>query len=258
LLPKNRLLAQLSPEELRGIQPYLESVPLPKGKVLFDVDDRPRYAYFPVRGLLSILAATESGGVLEVAMVCADGFVGVPIICQAPAVAQVRVQSAGDAYRLRAEILLKEFRKGGPFQAALLGSVHGLLAQAAQAAICLRYHSVVERVCRWVLIAHDGLGSDTIDVTQEGIAQMLGIPRSAVSTAAAALQDHGVIRQRHGRIQILNRRGLQHWTCECYAVLTGAEAIRSLGLTPPSGRPSTSAHGSAPVAGRAPPPLARR
>jgi CRP-like cAMP-binding protein len=256
LLPKNRLLTQFSPEELRGIQPYLEAVPLPKGKVLYDVGDRPRYAYFPVRGLLSIFAATESGGVLEVAMVCADGFVGVPILCQRPASAQVRVQSAGDAHRLRAEILLKEFQRGGPFQAALLGAMHDLVAQTAQAAICLRYHSVIERVCRWVLIAHDGLGSDTIDVTQEGIAQMLGIPRSAVSTAAAALQDHGLIRQRHGRIQVLNRAELRHWTCECYAVLTGAEAIRSLAVTPPSGRPSTSAHGSASVAGRA--PIARR
>ena len=258
MLPKNRLLAQLSPEELRGIQPYLEAVALPKGKVLYDVGDRPRYAYFPVRGLLSMLAAIESGGVLEVAMVCADGFVGVPILCQRPAAAQVRVQSAGDAYRLRAEIVLKEFRRGGPFHAALLGAVHDLVAQAAQAAICLRYHSVIERVCRWLLTAQDGLGSDTIDVTQECIAQMLGTPRSAVSTAAAALQDHALIRQRHGRIQILNRRGLQHWTCECYAVLTGAEAIGSLRVTPPSGRPSTFAHGSAPDAGRSPPPIPRR
>ena len=219
--PKNRLLAQLSEEELRWIAPYLEFVSLPKGKVLYDYGDTPRHAFFPVGGMLSMLAATQGGAVLEIAMICADGFVGMPIVFQAGARSQVRVQIPGEAYRLRAAALLKEFRKSGALQMAILQYADETLAQAAQAAVCHRFHSITERLSRWLLVAHDCVRADTIELTQEFIAHMLGIPRSGVSTAAAVLQDQGFIRQRHGRIQILNRPGLEQWTCECYAALKG-------------------------------------
>jgi CRP-like cAMP-binding protein len=252
LPPRNRLLAQLSPNELARIQPYLEPVPLPKGKVLYDYGDTPTYAYFPASGMLSMLAATESGAALEVAIVCADGFVGIPILFQASASAQVRVQLAGDASRLRADVLLKEFRTGGALQRTLLQYANRVLAQTTQAAICHRYHSVTERLCRWFLLVHDCLGADTIELTQECIAHTLGIPRSAVSTTAASLQDHGFIRQRHGRIQVLNRRGLQQWTCECYAMLADGGDRPSLALPHPSDR-SRRSTASPDVSRRAPP-----
>lgn len=219
--PRNRLLAQLSQENLRWIAPYLELVPLPKSKVLYDYGDAPRYAYFPVSGMLSMLAATQGGAVLEIAMICADGFVGIPIVFQTGARSQVRVQITGEAYRVRADVLLKEFRKGGALQSALLQYADDTFAQTAQAAVCHRFHSVTERLSRWLLVAQDCVHADTIELTQESIAHMLGIPRSAVSTAAASLQDQGFVRQRHGRIQILNRPGLEQWTCECYAALKG-------------------------------------
>ena len=219
--PRNRLLAQLSEDELRSMTPYLELVPLTKGKVLYDYGDIPRYAFFPVSGMLSMLAATQGGAVLEIAMICADGFVGIPIVFQVGARSQVRVQIPGDAQRIRAEVLLKAFRKGGTLQSVVLQYADDTFAQAAQAAVCHRFHSVTERLSRWLLVAQDCVHADTIELTQEFIAHMLGIPRSAVSTAATALQDQGFIRQRHGRIQILNRRGLEQWTCECYAALRG-------------------------------------
>ena len=235
--PRNRLLAQLSDEERRRIDPYLESVPLPKGKVLYDHGDAPRFAYFPVSGMLSMLAATQGGGVLEVAMICADGFVGMPIIFQASARSQVRVQVPGEAYRLRSEVLLKEFRRGGILQGEILRYADDILAQTTQAAVCHRFHSVTERLCRWLLVAQDCVRTDIIELTQEFIAHMLGIPRSAVSTAAASLQDQGLVRQRHGRVQILNRRGLEQWTCECYAALNGRE--HAMPLHPSAGERSS-------------------
>ena len=216
----NHPLAQLSPDEWRRLQPFLESVALPKGKVLYGWGDSPRVGYFPVGGLISVMATLESGAVLEVALVCRGGFVGIPILTQSPARAEARVQVAGEAIRVRADVILSEFRRSGTLQRVLLQDVDRVLAHTAQSALCLRHHSVAERLCRWLLVVAECTGADTVDLTQEAIAEILGSPRTAVSTAATALQDEGFIRQRHGRIRILKRSGLERWSCECYATLT--------------------------------------
>jgi CRP-like cAMP-binding protein len=216
---ENHPLAQLSQDEWRRLQPYLESGALAKGKVLYGCGDSPRFAYFPISGLISILATSESGAVLEVAIVCRGGFLGIPILTQSPARADARVQVAGEAIRIRADVILSEFRRSGTLQRVLLQDVDRVLAHTAQSALCLRHHSVTERLCRWLLVVADCIGADTIDLTQEAIAETLGSPRTAVSSAATALQEEGFIRQRHGHIRILKRSGLERWSCECYATL---------------------------------------
>jgi CRP-like cAMP-binding protein len=218
--PKNYPLAQLSQDEWRRVQPYIESVVLPKGKVLYGWGDVPRFGYFPVSGLISVLATSDSGDALEVAIVCRGGFVGIPILTQSPARAEARVQVAGEGIRVRGDVVLSEFRRSGTLQRVLLQDVDRVLADTAQAALCLRYHSVAERLCRWLLIVADCTGADTIALTQENIAEVLGSPRTAVSTDATALQEEGFIRQRHGHIRILKRSGLERWSCRCYATLT--------------------------------------
>jgi CRP-like cAMP-binding protein len=203
-------------------------IPLPKGRTLYDHGDVPRFGYFPVSGLVSMLATTVGGDVLEVAIVGRGGFIGIPVVMQTPARCEVRVQVAGEAVRVRSDVLLGEFKKGQTLQRILLQDFDRVLAHTAQSALCLRHHSVVERLCRWLLVVADCIGSDTIDLTQECIAQILGIPRTAVSTAAASLQDEGFIRQRHGHIHILKRAGLERWSCECYRELMVAPASVSL------------------------------
>lgn len=217
---RNGLLAQLSDDEQRRLRPYLELIPLPKGKTLYHCGDAPRFAYFPVSGLVSILATTVAGDVLEVALVGRGGFIGIPVVMQTPARCEVRVQVAGEAVRVRSDVLLGEFKKGLTLQRLLLQDVDRVLAHTAQLALCLRHHSVTERLCRWLLVAIDCIGADTIDLTQEAIAEILGSPRTAVSTAATALQDEGFIRQRHGHLRILRRAGLERWACECYRTMT--------------------------------------
>jgi CRP-like cAMP-binding protein len=209
----------------------LELIPLPKGKTLYDYGDVPRFGYFPVSGLVSMLATTVGGDVLEVAIVCRGGFIGIPIVMQTAARCEVRVQVVGEAFRVRADVLLGEFRRDQTLQRILLQDIDRVLAHTAQSAICLRHHSVTERLCRWLLVVADCVGSDTIDLTQECVAQMLGIPRTAVSTAATSLQDEGFIRQRHGHIHILKRAGLERWSCECYRALMVETAAVSLPRT---------------------------
>jgi CRP-like cAMP-binding protein len=215
----NRLLAAVPPEERQRFEPHLERVTLPKGKVLYDHGDVVRYAYFPVSGTMSMVAAAETGAVLQIAMICNEGFVGLPVLLRAPAPAQVTVRLPGEAYRIHADALLHEFRRGATLQDVLLQYVHRLLIEVAQAAVCYRYHSRRQRICRWLLTAQDCARTDILELTQEFIAEMLAIPRSAVSETAVALQERGLIRQRHGRIQILKRHDLQMMACECYVAL---------------------------------------
>jgi CRP-like cAMP-binding protein len=206
--PPNRVLAALAPEDYRRLEPHLERIPLSSGKVLYDYGDAPRFGYFPVSGMLSVRAAEESGSIIQVAAICNDGFVGLPIVLGSTARSQVVVELPGDAYRIRAGVLLQEFRREGTFRSSILLQLDRLIAESAQAIVCHRYHSVRQRICRWLLLARDCTGLDTIHITQEHIAEVLAVPRSAVSSTAAVLQDRGLIRQRHGRIQVLKPHGL--------------------------------------------------
>jgi CRP-like cAMP-binding protein len=213
----NRILNAVSEDERRRLAPHLERVHLPSGKILFEVGDRMRHAFFPIGGIVSLLATTASGAAAEVAMVGNDGVVGLPILLPVnTAPYQVLVQITGDAYRMRGDVFLGEFRRDGPLQAAIMEHLHQLIGQLTQSGVCNRFHPARQRLCRWLLMAHDRVQSDTIPLTQEFIGHMLGANRKRVSAAAATLQDAGYIRQRHGEIRIVNRRGLERSACECY------------------------------------------
>jgi CRP-like cAMP-binding protein len=219
---KNGVLARLPAEEWHRLLSYVDRVALPKGKVLYDYGDVPRYGYFLVSGMAFVLAATEDGDLIQIATVAHDGFAGLPIVLNTSAASQVVMHLSGDGYRVRADALQREFRKCGAFHALALEQLDRLVTESACAALCHRYHSVRQRFCRWLLMVRDGTGLDTVEITQEHIAEMLAVPRSAISSTAAWLQDRGFIRQRHGRIQIVKPRGLEALTCECYRMLSRA------------------------------------
>lgn len=220
LVTKNYLLAALLRPEYERLAPHLEPVHLARGQTLADAGDTLRYAYFPTNGMVSLLSTTEDGQSIEVAMVGCDGVVGVPIILRVGVMPYwSMVQLPADAMRIKASVLRKEFDRGGQLHDLMLRYTHSLLAQISQSAVCNRFHTVEERLCRWLLISRDRVKSDTINLTQEFIAQMLGTARTGVTMAAVPLQDAGLIRYRRGKITILDRQGLERAACECYAIV---------------------------------------
>ena len=218
----NGVLARLPAEERHRMWSYLERVALPKGKVLYDYGDVPRYGYFLVGGMASVRAVTEDGDAIQIATVTRDGFAGLPIVLHTPATSQVVMHVPGGGYRVRADAVQREFRRCGAFHVAVLEQLDRFITESACAVLCHRYHSTRQRFCRWLLATRDGAGMDAIDITQEHVAEMLAVPRTGISSTAASLQDRGLIRQRHGRIQILKPRGLEALTCECYSILRRA------------------------------------
>lgn len=216
----NRLLALLPRDEYQRLHPHLERITLPKRTVLYEPGDSLHHAYFPLSGIVSLLATTQEGHAVEVAMVGNEGVIGLPIIFQADTVPyQVMVQITGVGYRIRSEVLRTEFRRAAALQAGLLRYTHGLLGQISQSAVCHQFHTASQRLCRSLLLARERVDSDTLELTQEFMSYMLGIPRTAVNAAAVELQDGGAIRYRHGTITILNRHRLETWACECYQIL---------------------------------------
>lgn len=186
-----------------------------------------RHAYFPFDGIVSLLSMTEDGETIEVAMVGNEGMIGVPIVLRASITPyRTVVQRPVDAMRIKAEVLTKEFNRGGRFQDLLLRYAHALLTHVSQSAVCGRFHPVEARLGRWLLVTRDRVNSDNFQYTQEFLSHMLGTPRTVVSTAACNLQDAGLIRYRRGRITILDRQGLEAAACECYrAMLKGISHI---------------------------------
>lgn len=213
----NRLLASLPKHEYERLSPHLELVRLTPGKILYNAGDAVRHAYFPKGGMICLLSTTESGRTIEIAMISNEGIAGIPIILRCEAAPyQVMVQLAGNALRIRAGALRAEFDRGGHLQHLLLQYTHTLLMQIAQSAACNRFHTVEERLCRWLLVSRDRVQTDTIRLTQEFLSQMLGTPRSSVTTVAVALQREGLIAYRRGRITILDRSAMESASCECY------------------------------------------
>jgi CRP-like cAMP-binding protein len=215
----NVVLAALLNDEWRRLSPYVQRVLFAKDQILYDAGDVPRYGYFPVSAMLSVVANTEAGLAVQVAALSRNEFAGLSLISRTPASAQVVVTIPGMGYRIRGEALRQEFYRTGTFHAAVLAHVEHLLLASAQAVICLRYHSLLQRLSRWLLSARDSTGADVIELTQERIAELLAAQRSAVSAAAAMLQDRALLRLRHGRIRLLKPRGLEVLACECYHVL---------------------------------------
>lgn len=217
---ENQILAALPRLEYERLAPHLERVNFPQSKILYEVGDVVRRAYFPVRGMFSLLSITKDGGTTEVAMVGHEGVVGISIILRVgimPYRSMVKIPV--DALSIKAEALRAEFDRNARLQDLLLRYTHAVLTQVSQSAVCNRFHTVEARLGRWLLVTRDRVGSDSFQLTQELISHMLGTPRTVVTVAANNLQNAGLIRYKRGKIQILNPQRLQAAACECYEVV---------------------------------------
>jgi CRP-like cAMP-binding protein len=217
---ENRVLAALPAEEHRRLLPHLEMVRLRQGEVLYHVGEAIRYAYFLRGGMASLLSLTGDGKAIEVGMIGNEGLVGVSVVLRSKtAPYETVMQLPGNAMRIRQDVLGAEFNRSGKLQELLLRYSHALLVQIAQSAACNRFHPMRERLCRWLLVSHDRVKTDTISLTQEFLAQMIGAPRSRVTLVAISLQESGLIRYSRGKIVILDRQRLENSSCECYKVV---------------------------------------
>lgn len=223
--PGNAILAAMPKDEYDRLFSHLEVVQLTRGRIVYNVGDTVRHAYFVLTGVLSLLSVTADGNTVEVAVVGNEGVAGVSTDFSAStSLHQIVVQSAGDAIRLRADHLKEAFRRGGRFQELLLRYTHSLLTQVSQSAACNHFHNTEQRLCRQLLVSCDRVQSATFYLTQEFISQMLGAPRSGVTAAASTLKGRGLISYSRGKITILDRRGLEAATCECYRMMADEKA----------------------------------
>jgi len=217
---QNRLLAGLSAEERERIYPHLKLVPMPLGKVLYEPGAVLRSVYFPTDSIVSLLYVLENGASAEIAVVGNEGLIGIALFMGGQTTpSRAIVQSAGHAYRLVGRRLEEEFHRNGGLQLMLLRYTQALITQMAQTAVCNRHHSVDQQLCRWLLLSLDRLSSNELIMTQELIANMLGVRREGVTEAAGKLQKLGVIRYSRGHITVLDRLKLEELSCECYAVV---------------------------------------
>jgi CRP-like cAMP-binding protein len=217
---QNGLLAALPAQECQRIYPHLELVPMPLAAVICESGAAPRHVYFPTDSIVSLMYNTVDGASAEIAIVGNDGLVGIAVFMGGgTTTSRAVVQSAGYAYRLVAQQLKEEFQRHGATQRLLLRYTQGLITQMAQTAACNRHHSVDQQLCRWLLLSFDRLSSDRLNMTQELIANMLGVRREGVTDAAGKLQKLGVIRYTRGQITVLDRPRLEQLCCECYAVV---------------------------------------
>ena len=216
---KNRLLAALPPSEWLRWQPQLEWVDMPLGHVLYESGSALSHVYFPSTSIVSLLYVMENGASAEIAVVGNEGIVGISLFMGGESTpSRAVVQSAGDGYRLTARVIKDEFNRA-PVVNLLLRYTQALITQMAQTAVCNRHHSLDQQLCRWLLLSLDRLRGNELVMTQELIANMLGVRREGVTEAALKLQQAGLIRYARGRISVLDRLGLEMRTCECYAVV---------------------------------------
>jgi CRP-like cAMP-binding protein len=217
---KNHLLAALSADEYARISPQLERVPLPLGHVLYESGHELRHVYFPTDSIVSLLYVMLDGASAEVAVVGNEGIIGIALFMGGETMPnRAVVQSAGHAYRLPGQLLKQAFQDSIALQHLLLRYTQALLTQLAQTAVCNRHHSLDQQLCRWLLLSRDRLSSDELLMTQELIANMLGVRREGVTEAAGKLQEAGLIRYQRGHITVLDRAGLEARACECYEVV---------------------------------------
>lgn len=216
----NHLLAAL-PVEVQGrLFPHLELIPLPLGDVLYESGDTLRHVYFPVDAIVSLLYVMESGASAEISVVGNEGLIGVALFMGGESTSsRALVQSGGHAYRLLGQRLKDEFNRHGELLHLILRYTQALITQMAQTAVCNRHHSIDQQLCRWLLLSLDRLPSNKLTMTQELIANMLGVRREGVTDAAGKLQRLGIIEYSRGHITVLDRVGLERLSCECYAVV---------------------------------------
>ena len=217
---KNLLLHALPDTEWERWEHEVEEVDLPLGKVLYESGSTMSHVYFPTTAIISLLYVMEDGSSAEIAVVGNEGIVGVSLFMGGETTpSRAVVQSAGKGFRLSAQRMKAEFNRAGPVLHLLLRYTQALLTQMAQTAVCNRHHSLDQQLCRWLLLSLDRLQGDELVMTQELIANMLGVRREGVTEAALKLQRAGLIRYSRGHISVLDRPGLEERSCECYAVV---------------------------------------
>ena len=217
---QNHLLAALPPEERERVYPHLRLAAMPLGKVLYESGDVQHNVFFPTDSIISLLYVMADGASAEISVVGNEGLIGVSLFMGGETTpSRAIVQSAGSAYQLAGQRLKDEFHRNGAMQLLLLRYTQALLTQMAQTAVCNRHHSVDQQLCRWLLLSLDRLPSNQLTMTQELIANMLGVRREGVTEGALKLQKAGLIQYARGRITVLDRAGLESRTCECYAVV---------------------------------------
>jgi CRP-like cAMP-binding protein len=217
---QNLLIAALPAAESQRWRPLLEPVDLPLGSVLHDSESRLSHVYFPTTAIVSLLYVLANGASAEIAVVGHEGIVGVSLFMGGESTTtRAVVQSAGKAYRLKSQLMKEEFNRAGPVLHLLLRYTQALITQMAQTAVCNRHHSLDQQLCRWLLLSLDRLPDSELVMTQELIANMLGVRREGVSEGALKLQQTGLIRYTRGRIMVLDRPGLEKRSCECYSVV---------------------------------------
>jgi CRP-like cAMP-binding protein len=217
---QNHLLAALLDAEFDRLSPHLESTALRLGDVLCESGGKLDYVYFPTTAIISLHYLLENGGSSEIAGVGNEGLLGVSLFMGGGSTpSRAVVQTSGYAYRLPVRILMEEFNRAGPVMRLLLRYTQALLTHMSQTAVCNRHHTVEQQLCRWLLLTLDRLTSNELTMTQELIANMLGVRREGVTEAAGRLQGYGYISYRRGHITVLDRAGLEGHVCECYAVV---------------------------------------
>jgi CRP-like cAMP-binding protein len=232
----NRLLAQLPPDILRDWRAQLEPVDMPLGQVLFDGSALPSHVWFPATAIVCPLIVLNNGDTAAMAVIGREGLVGLSALVSDRAMpSRAVVQCAGSGFRLRADVARQAFDSSAPFRQLVLRHLHALMTQVAQNAVCNRHHSVTQQLCRWLLHTLDRLTGADLEMTHELLAQILGVRREGVTMAAFKLQAAGVIRYARGHIAVLDRAGLEHGACECYATIAN-EYARAPGVAGLAGR----------------------
>jgi CRP-like cAMP-binding protein len=217
---ENHLLAALPPAESKRWLPLIESVDLPLGEVLYESGTTLSHVYFPTTAIVSLLYVMENGASAEIAVVGNEGIVGISLFMGGESTSsRAVVQSAGKGFRLKAQVMKQEFNRAGPVLHLLLRYTQALITQMSQTAVCNRHHSLDQQLCRWLLLSLDRLEGNQLVMTQELIANMLGVRREGVTEGALKLQHAGLIQYSRGHITVLDRAGLEKRTCECYEVV---------------------------------------
>jgi CRP-like cAMP-binding protein len=217
---QNHLLAELPEAELARWLPQLEPAKLALGQVLYESGGKMSHVYFPTTAIVSLLYVMENGASAEIAVCGNEGIVGISLFMGGGSTpSRAVVQSAGEGFRMSAHAMKEEFNRAGPVMHLLLRYTQALITQMAQTAVCNRHHSLDQQLCRWLLLSLDRLPGNDLVMTQELIANMLGVRREGVTEGALKLQKAGLIQYARGRITVLDRKGLEKRTCECYAVV---------------------------------------
>ena len=227
----NELLAALSQKDYEHLQPLLEPVSFTLGEVIYESGGQMTHVYFPTSSIISLLSLMANGATAEIGVVGYEGIVGISLFLGgATTPSRAVVQSAGSAFKMKADILRAEFEAGGALQLLLLRYTQALMTQISQTAVCNRLHTVEQQLCRWLLLSHDRLQSNRLVMTQDLISNMLGVRREGITVAARQLKDKGLISYVRGTITLTDRAGLEAAVCECYGVVkTEYDRIRLLG-----------------------------